>query len=142
MGVQLFHVGIKALCKNEQGKYLVLQVNPKELKGDNPAYWDLPGGRIEEGDSVENTLKREIKEELGISFDGKSTFFTGVVSNIKIPTENGDVGLVLMIYEVEIDGNSHFTLSFEHIAYEWVDGKTAAQRLAFKYPKEFTDKLV
>lgn len=142
MSVQLFHVGIKALCRNERGQYLLLQVNSEKLKGkDNPAYWDIPGGRIEEGDSVAATLAREIDEELGCTLQTKPEFFTGVVSNIKIPTEDRDVGLVLMIYAVDLPMNTEIKISDEHIAYEWVDAVIASERLQFKYPKEFTEKL-
>ena len=142
MAVQLFHIGVKALCKNSEGKYLLLQVNTERLRGDNPAYWDIPGGRIEEGDTVAQTLVREIHEELGLTVEEGGEFLTAVVSNIKIPTDNGEVGLVLMIYTIQIDESAEFVISDEHIGYEWVDGATAAERLQFKYPKEFTEKLL
>lgn len=142
MAVQLFHVGIKALCRDDQGRYLLLQVNPDKLKGKvNPAYWDIPGGRIEEGDTVEATLSREVREELGIVFETKPEFFTGVVSNISIPTDTGEVGLVLMIYSVLLPSGAQIKISDEHIAYEWVDDVVAAERLQFKYPEEFTERL-
>lgn len=146
MSVQLFHVGIKALVRNDEGKYLLLQVNPAKLSGNQPAYWDIPGGRIEEGDSVSETLAREVQEELGVDILGKASiagepvFFTAVVSNIKIPTENGEVGLVLMIYEVKV-ASQDFKISDEHIAFEWVDSATAAERLSHKYPIEFTSRF-
>lgn len=141
MSIQLFHIGIKALCKNNEGKYLLLQVNPKKLSGDQPAYWDIPGGRIEENGTVEETLKRELKEELGLYMTGKPEFFTAVVANIKIPTDDGEVGLVLMIYTLQFKDNADIKISDEHISYEWVEPKVAAERLAHKYPVEFTSRF-
>ncbi len=140
MAVKLFHVGIKALAQNEKGEYLLLQVNPAKLSGNQEAYWDIPGGRIEEGGSVLDTLTREVDEELGVAISGEPGFLTAVVSNITIPTESGDVGLVLMIYTVNL-ASEEVRISEEHLSYEWVSKETAAERLAHKYPAEFTKKL-
>lgn len=54
----IFHLGIKALLRNEEGRVLLLKVNPKKLRGEQRDYWDLPGGRIQKGDSVLDTLRR------------------------------------------------------------------------------------
>lgn len=58
----------KAIIFNN-GKMLLLHNNPTGfLLGHKPELgdWDLPGGRMEPGESEEQTLKREIQEELGI----------------------------------------------------------------------------
>jgi len=88
------------------------------------------------------TLKREVKEELGIDILGKIEFLTGVVSNIKIPTNNGEVGLALMVYTVELPEDAEIKISDEHLSFEWVAPREATKRLEHKYPKEFTDKLI
>lgn len=51
-------VGIKGLVFNDEGKLLLVQ----EANG----RWELPGGRIEHGETFEGTLKREVKEEMGV----------------------------------------------------------------------------
>jgi 8-oxo-dGTP diphosphatase len=51
---------------DEQGRYLL---------GQRPAgkpyagYWEVPGGKIEKGESVFQALKRELQEELGIEIE-------------------------------------------------------------------------
>ena len=42
------------------GKYLAVR-NPKD------SYWKLPGGGIESGETAEEALRRELKEEIGIT---------------------------------------------------------------------------
>ena len=56
-----FFLGIKAIIV-DSGKVLLLERNFKT------PFWEAPGGRIDEGESVEEALIRELKEELpGIS---------------------------------------------------------------------------
>lgn len=138
---KLFQVGIKALIENSEGKILLLDSGDWHLKHQN-RHWDIPGGRIQEGHSALYTLKREVKEETGIKKINNPEFFAAVISNfVEIPVGKHKVGLLLMIYKVNIPKNSKITLSEEHAGYEWVDKKEAGTRLAYKYPPEFTKKL-
>lgn len=66
MNEDKFHLGIKALIVNSENKILLLKVNPLALKNQVQPYWDIPGGRIEKGSTVEKTLEREVAEETGI----------------------------------------------------------------------------
>ena len=48
MSEDAYHLGVKALVRDADGKILLLKVNPAELKGaKNSNYWDLPGGRVQ-----------------------------------------------------------------------------------------------
>lgn len=48
------------------GRYLITQRRPE---GRLPLLWEFPGGRVEEGESDEAALARELKEEMQIDVD-------------------------------------------------------------------------
>ncbi len=50
----------------QDGKYLITQRSPR---GSLPLLWEFPGGRVEEGESNEAALARELKEEMGIEVE-------------------------------------------------------------------------
>jgi len=57
---------VDLLIANEQGEILV------QKRADNrqlfPGCWEVPGGHVEEGEGFEDTIRREIKEELDMDF--------------------------------------------------------------------------
>ena len=58
--------GVLGLCVNEQGQFLVTQRNqPKDPEVHGK--WQIPGGGMEFGETPEQTLSREMQEELNVS---------------------------------------------------------------------------
>jgi 8-oxo-dGTP pyrophosphatase MutT (NUDIX family) len=137
---KLFNIGIKGLIENPDGKILLLKA-PGWERAKIGAHWDIPGGRIEEEKSIIDVLAREIEEEIGITKIKNPELFSVVISNHEIPFEDKVLGLTLIIYRVQIPGNSKIKLSSEHVEYEWVEKAEAGKRLAHKYPPEFTQLL-
>lgn len=138
-----FHLGVKALVTDPKGKVLLLRVNLQELQGyRGPAYWDIPGGRVHRGDTVTETLIRELREETGLSYRGTPTFIGAAVSNIRIPTQTGDVGLVLFVYQCPWGTRPNLELSCEHTEVWWAELEETCNALLVKYPKEFVDILL
>ena len=52
-----------AVIWNDQGQILI---DRRRSEGAMGGLWEFPGGKIEKGESVEECIKREINEELGI----------------------------------------------------------------------------
>lgn len=139
---QVFHVGVKALIENKEGRILLLLADVSNHKRNIEPYWDIPGGRIQESNTIIQTLAREIDEETGIYAFEDPRLLTAIISNHKIPiSDTEEVGLLLVIYKVTVANDVGIVLSQEHSEYEWVSKQEAAERLRHKYPKEFTDVL-
>lgn len=100
----------------------------------------MPGGRVQKGHSVLETLEREIAEETGVTSFKRATPIGMVLSTIRIPLGNNEsAGLILDIYECSIAASATITLSDEHIAYDWFPPAEAAALLAVKYPADFCE---
>jgi 8-oxo-dGTP pyrophosphatase MutT (NUDIX family) len=142
-----FHLGVKALLQNEDGEVLLLEVNPDRLSDDDTAYADLPGGRIEERDLVEETLLREVEEETGIDPEqlmiGEEIDTS--VSNIEIPVGDGEkVGLILSTYRCELAvpaDEVDIRLSDEYQEYAWVPKEELTRQLTFKFADSLIEEL-
>ena len=88
-----FHLGVKALIRNPNKEILLLERESKFKKN----YWDLPGGRLQKGESLLQTLKREIAEETGLNDLGNAQPFITVLTDIRIQNAQEDVGLLFHI---------------------------------------------
>ncbi len=73
-GFTYFHnsvPAVAAIIKN-QGKIMFFRRNKNPAKGK----FDFPGGFLEHGENLEETLAREIKEELGVSIVNANYLFS------------------------------------------------------------------
>lgn len=104
-----FYVGVKGIIKTDQG-YLLL----KHSKG----HFDTPGGRIDDNEDFEQTLRRELTEEL----PGISDISIGELAGaFRLQKDiNGDISLVLLYFLVQATLANPIILSDEHSAYLWI----------------------
>lgn len=134
-----FHLGIKALIRNQQGQVLVLKANIKDFKRGTAVveHWDLPGGRVQKGENINQTLVREIKEEIGVKNLRVIKLLDASVSKMRLFCT--DAGLILFTYLCSLDSDTKIKLcDNEHVEFKWLNPKEAAELLKIK----FSDSLV
>ena len=122
----ILQVGVKALLKNKEGKYLFVRRNPKKYPEVGPK-WDIVGGRIEIGSPLLDNLKREIKEEVGLTLSLPVKLVAA--QDILKSTEKH---VVRLTYLGEIEGDP--TIDEESLEAAWM---TAEEIKAL--PKEILD---
>lgn len=99
---------------------LLLTVKRSENDDCFPGAWEFPGGHLEVGETIEEGLCRELKEEIGFSLKTKP-IITNYTDEIK--NKNG-----VLIHNIEIDfiinvkkDDINIILSPEHTEYKWLD---------------------
>lgn len=134
----IFHLGIKALIKNEEGKILLLKLNKNSIPEDGR--WDIPGGRLEKGSSAEETLVREIEEETGLKEITNIKMVAATKVDYRIPITESSVGLILFAYLCDVKIGD-IKLSSDHSEYKWCTPSEVYELLKTKYPEEFINKI-
>lgn len=108
-------IPVVAALMRRQGKVLVGQ---RPEGGSLARSWEFPGGKIELGESPQEALKRELKEELGIDAEIGSLKFCGTHTY-------GKTGIVFLFFEVKYWKGQ--TKTQQHMDLRWVTPKEFAQ---------------
>ena len=115
MSEKLFNVGIKGVIVKD-GKVLLLRANAAKERRD---MWEMPGGRIDQDETIKQTLTRELEEEVPNIKNVEIGELLDVFQT-NWETSNG-VGLILVFYKVSADFDGELTISDEHVDIRWCD---------------------
>lgn len=122
-------VKVVAAIIKDGNKVFITERGHGEFKGK----WEFPGGKIEEGESAEEAVVREIKEELRSTV--KVVKFFGEINDVQ-----GDRCFNVKFFICElVDGSLELT---EHLASKWIEPKNIIQSDFMEADKEILDKLV
>lgn len=124
--VERLNFGVKALVFNDEGKFLALH------RWDTPhsPKMELPGGRVDFGETIEETFVREMKEETNLEVTPIELLTTW--NYIKRDQTFQVVGVIYLARASDVSG---LKLSDEHDDYAWLE-LSELDRLAghFKEP--------
>ena len=94
-----------------------------------PLKWEFPGGKLEEGETPEECLKREIIEELNLDID-----IQDYLGSYTYPYETGDIRLIAYKAQI-ISGNMQLNV---HNDAKWV---TVNELKNYEFPPADTDLI-
>ena len=111
-------VSVAALVTNEQGQILLVN---SPWRG-----WEYPGGLIEPGETFQEALHREVREETGVEIE--ITGFVGICKNIERDIVNIDFTARYIGGELQTSPESTEVI--------WADPKEAIEKITFPLTKK------
>ena len=106
-------VSVKAIITDSDGRVLI-------LKDARSQWWDLPGGHLQDGETIYDALKREVQEEVGFepasAQDGEAAQFN--LGEKQTPTS-------VIFFDCIAPDDATVTLSDEHSGFVWATPEQA-----------------
>jgi nucleoside triphosphatase len=110
---------VVGLVWDKGGKLLFCRMNPD--RGVFPGEWGFPGGGIEMGERMEEALRREIREEIGIEIEAiEPAFFKDATYNKRLADGTNQLTyMIFLIFHCRAC-SMEIHLNDEFCEYRWV----------------------
>jgi ADP-ribose pyrophosphatase YjhB (NUDIX family) len=95
-------IGVRAVIVNSEGSILL-------VKHSYQPGWYLPGGKLGRGESILDGLKRELRQEVGLSLPQRPNKILGVYSNFS--EFKSDHVIVFVVKDWEMKNKGHFEIA-------------------------------
>jgi 8-oxo-dGTP diphosphatase len=113
----VLRVAAKAVIGNDEGQVLILREGGKYDEGSKIGQYGLPGGRLNVGETFEDGLRREAKEETGLDIEPIKPLQVGEWH----PVIKGIEHQIIAIFMLCKAKANKVVLSDEHDDYQWVN---------------------
>jgi len=121
----LVRTAVRALITNEEGRILILKRSNSDFCN---GWWNLPGGKIDFGQTSEDAIIREIQEETQL--ECVSSEFLFYMDNL--PTSEYNTHFLTLFFKCQCDGE--VILNSESAEYHWLKPvELESFRLAFEH---------
>ncbi len=111
--MKTFYVGIKGVIIRDD-KVLLLRANGGKGRRD---IWEMPGGRIDDDEVIQQTLTRELHEELA---NINNITIGRILHATRLPWNIDNTNsLTLIFYQVTADFDGDPVISDEHMDWRW-----------------------
>ncbi len=104
---------VRGIIKNDNNEILIVKRHPKSKT--DPEMWELPGGKVEEGEFFTDALVREIKEETNLNVNVGD--FAEAIQNDYSHKRTVQIMMYLDVEDGEVK------ISEEHTDWMWADIK-------------------
>ncbi|MES2971615.1 MAG: NUDIX domain-containing protein [Patescibacteria group bacterium] len=120
--MKTFYVGVKGVIVQD-GKVLIL----KKAGEAGMDFWEVPGGRIDDDETIEQALLRELSEELA---NIQNIEIHELLDAYRVHRDlEPDISLVLVFYRVTATFKGEPEISNEHSEYKWATQDEALELL-------------
>jgi len=110
---------VVAVIYDERGRLLICK-KPAD-RGVFPGQWGLPGGGVEHGELLEQALRREVREELGLEIENlRALYFKEGIETKAHPVIGPTrVHMIYLLYQC-VASSSELSLNEEFVDSAWV----------------------